>query len=163
MATVSPNAPDWWLRVRPAVFLLGFVGCGQDYSTFRLYEADGDGGTAEGGRGGSAEGGGVAADAGGTSAGGGNGAGGSGGAAGSPPTCDSLYGAAPEYLLCAETATSCRFLRNSSPARTCETVCSTYGGTCIDADNGDPGSCTISGDADCTTSLSSSICVCSRP
>ncbi len=146
-----------------AVFplLLGVFACGHDYSELHLYSGEAqDGGSdapARGGAPGLAGGGGVATDS------GGNSAGGTGGVGGSPPSCDGLYGAAPEYLLCTETTTSCQFLRNSTPARSCDTVCSTYGGTCIDADNGDPGSCAVSGNADCTTSLSSSLCTCSKP
>ena len=147
------------------------VACGNDYAAFRVYagapgfdSGPAPGGAAAQGGGGGATGGvvtGGTRNLGGTA--GVGGAAGSGGSGGTAPSCITLYGAAPDFLLCAETATSCRFLRNSNPARPCDTVCSTYGGTCIDADNGDPGSCAISGAADCSTSLTSSICVCSRP
>ena len=163
MLTRDPTGSTFSPRVVLTIVALavGAVACGNDYTTFRVYAgAPGlDSGPAPGG---AAAQGGVGGATGGTrNVGGTNGA--IGGAGGVAPSCATLYGAAPEFLLCAETATSCRFLRNSSPARTCDTVCSTYGGTCIDADNGDPGSCTVSGAADCSTSFASSICVCSRP
>jgi hypothetical protein len=176
MATRDPSGGRASLRAAlgAAAVAFGAVACGNDYSAFRVYAGAAGlesgpapgGAAAQGGVGGRAATGGSAntGGAGGTGGTGGTATtGGRGGTGGSAPSCATRYGAAPEFLLCAETATSCRFLRNSSPALTCDTVCSTYGGTCIDADNGDPGSCTISGAADCSTSLTSSICVCSRP
>jgi hypothetical protein len=118
----------------------------------------GSGGTlASGGSGGLATGG--------TSASGG--AGGASGAGGGAldsglPTCNTIYGAVPGYLRCDETRTTCRFLQVSAAAESCTTICAAHGGTCSGADNGDPGSCALTGTATCATLFASSICLCSR-
>jgi hypothetical protein len=66
-------------------------------------------------------------------------------------------------LLCGETATTCRFVQVSSVATTCDALCPMYGGACIDADNGDPGTCAVSDPTPtCATALQSSLCVCAK-
>jgi len=85
---------------------------------------------------------------------------------GAPPSCNTLYGAVPEYLLCAETTTECRFSAATAGA-SCETLCGQYGGACLDAD-GNPsssvGDCSVDAPGDdCSSSGNTSeICVCER-
>jgi hypothetical protein len=123
----------------------------------------GTGGTlSSGGSGGTATGGTPASGGGGGGSGAGGGAGG-----GTPdsglPSCNSIYGTVAGYLLCVQTATTCRFLQVAATgAPSCTSVCAAHGGTCSSADNGDPGSCGVTGTATCATLFASSICVCSR-
>jgi len=120
--------------------------------------AGGAGGMQAGGAGGKATGG-----AGGAESGGAPGAGGSSGMGGGPTTCATRYGSLPGYLLCKETAQQCRFVQATSTAQTCTAVCTSRGGTCVQADNGDPGSCTVTNAmVGCDAALASSICVCTR-
>lgn len=82
-----------------------------------------------------------------------------------PPTCDQLYGAAPSYVLCAETPTTCEFNARTDGSN-CNDMCSRYGGICVDAhDNNSVAGeeCQIQGlNDDCTTLRSTEICVCTR-
>lgn len=50
-----------------------------------------------------------------------------------PPSCDSLYGAAPGYMLCEERARECELVSQLDGMRTCGTTCAALGGRCIDA------------------------------
>jgi hypothetical protein len=134
---------------------------GSDGSTNGGSAGQGSGGTESGGasgRGGTSSGG-----AGGMSSGGAGGAQGGGGSGGAPPSaCKTRYGALPGYLSCGETAQQCRFVQATANAQTCTTICSSRGGSCLRADNGDPGSCTITNqDVGCDVALASSICTCS--
>lgn len=85
----------------------------------------------------------------------------------SPPSCDELYGEAPEYILCAEEAATCTFNARTDGG-TCNEMCALYGGTCIRAHDNEstPGTECVAnlpaGD-DCNTPRSTEICVCSRP
>jgi hypothetical protein len=138
------------------------------------------GGSASGGRsggaGGAADGGAGPADSGpadsGGDAEGGSGGSGTGGAPpdaapeASPPLgCDARYGAAREYVLCAEGPTRCTFgvrAENTS----CTTVCQAFGGGCLGAVNNldDTQRCTPAAMPDtCDQTRMITICTCSRP
>jgi hypothetical protein len=83
-----------------------------------------------------------------------------------PPTCNELYGTAPQYILCWETPTTCSF-NVATNGGNCNQLCAEFGSTCVEAyDNvSDPGlECApkaATGDT-CTTNRSTEICVCSR-
>jgi hypothetical protein len=79
------------------------------------------------------------------------------------PTCDELYGAAPGYLLCLESASECQFLVILA-GDSCNALCSSFGGTCLDAFDNAAGTCRIlqpSADT-CDTHRNDEICVCSK-
>jgi hypothetical protein len=79
--------------------------------------------------------------------------------------CDQMYGAAPDYVLCWETDTTCAFNAYTAGGD-CDSMCSALGGTCVDAhDNpNDPGTeCqVIQDDDDCFTNRTTEICECSK-
>jgi len=88
-----------------------------------------------------------------------------------PPkkSCQERYGQAASYLLCQETATTCRFNANikiATAAGTCEALCAQYGGTCLaayDNPDGAGNECTALSTPDtCATQRTTEICVCSR-
>ena len=75
--------------------------------------------------------------------------------------CDSLYGGASMYVFCSEGPSSCTFA--AMTAGTCSTVCSTFGGSCLDADNNDVQPCVVTSTLDtCATIRTTAICTCSR-
>lgn len=80
-----------------------------------------------------------------------------------PPTCNELYGAAPGYLLCMETAFACQFLAVTN-GDDCNTMCSLFGGTCLAAFDNSAGTCeVIEPNTDtCDTNRGDEICECSR-
>jgi hypothetical protein len=81
---------------------------------------------------------------------------------GSGPTCNELYGMAPDYELCLETPDECHFATVTGGGN-CSTLCGTYGGTCIDAFDNSDGCTVIRPDTDtCRTNRQTEICVCSR-
>jgi hypothetical protein len=81
---------------------------------------------------------------------------------GGGPTCDELYGAAPGYLLCLETADECHFNATTGGGN-CNTMCSLFGGTCLDAFDNSEGCEVIRPDMDtCATNRSTEICVCTK-
>src|SRR5262249_3270881 len=85
------------------------------------------------------------------------------GGAGGQPSCASRYGMVPGYFACGETSTTCRFVQAQAMAQTCTAVCASRRGPGSAADNGDPGSCTVTmANVGCSASLASSICTCSR-
>lgn len=88
---------------------------------------------------------------------------GTGGGTDAGAACTAIFGAAPQYKLCGETATTCRFSYTASTRETCQAICSTYGGACVSADNTDPLSCTSVGAVSCTAALTDAACVCSKP
>jgi hypothetical protein len=77
-----------------------------------------------------------------------------------PPSCNSQYGTAGGYLLCAERATECEFNAQLNGG-TCGTLCTAFGGRCIDGysdidcmRNGAP--------IGCDQMHQDDICICSR-
>lgn len=95
-------------------------------------------------------------------AGSGGATGGTGGRGGSG-TCDAVFGSVPGYALCAENATTCRFAYITPAREMCQTLCAAQGGTCVSAENGDPGLCAVIGPAMCTSLFTDAICLCSKP
>lgn len=83
--------------------------------------------------------------------------------AGRRSSCDDLYGSAPGYVYCAETAISCEFSANTNGGD-CNDLCLSLGGICLEAyDNADPVCMRRPefGD-DCFTDRGNEICICSR-
>jgi len=81
-----------------------------------------------------------------------------------PPSCADIYGEAPGYVLCVETAVDCAF-NATTAGGTCADMCATYGGTCLAAyDNENlPGTeCTPIGEDTCATARQTEICICTR-
>jgi len=76
-------------------------------------------------------------------------------------SCDTLYGAAPGYQLCEETAASCK-LNASTSGSNCKVLCASLGGTCLAAFDNDSGCNIISWSDTCETNRSTEICECSR-
>jgi len=85
-----------------------------------------------------------------------------------PPTCDELYGGAPDYIYCRETAMECEFYTALELTRSCTDTCASLGGSCIRQYrnlNGVDEECVRDGvtDRSCDdTGLNDDICVCSR-
>jgi hypothetical protein len=80
------------------------------------------------------------------------------------PACDDTYGMVPEYLLCEETATTCKFNALTNGGN-CLDMCAAYGGTCItafDNENGVGQECIEVIEETCTVLRTSEICVCTR-
>jgi len=81
-----------------------------------------------------------------------------------PASCDELYGAAPDYILCEQADDSCAFnvrLDNDS----CERLCASFGGVCVaafDNPNTSGDECVIQGEDTCLRQRGTEICVCSR-
>jgi hypothetical protein len=141
------------------------------------------GGSSGGGSGGAAGSGGTGGGSGGTGGGPTGGAGGSpsvpdaapdgptDGAAGTDATsspvdsglasCDTLYSGASMYVFCTEGPSSCTFA--AATLGTCTTVCLTFGGTCLDADDNGTEPCVATNTLDtCATARQTAICTCSR-
>ncbi|HVU03513.1 MAG TPA: hypothetical protein VHE30_17260 [Polyangiaceae bacterium] len=131
-------------------------------------DASGTGGQGTGGAGTGGAGTGGAGTGGAGTGGVGTGGSGSGGAntggssQDSGTSCDALYSAAPGYVLCTETATTCRFGANTNGG-SCRTVCSDLGGNCLDQDDNGNDACTATNPTDdCNTTRQNAICVCTR-
>jgi hypothetical protein len=80
-------------------------------------------------------------------------------------SCDAMYGGAAGYHLCEETGDSCRFNVDVMGVSNCTAVCTSFGGTCIDAlDNPGPGmECVVQGDLDCNfIGKGTTLCICSK-
>ena len=83
-----------------------------------------------------------------------------------PPTCDQLYGGAPEYILCDEQPDTCEFNARTDGGD-CNEMCQDFGGTCVMAYDNQTGNgldcirVEATGD-DCTTNRTTEICVCTR-
>lgn len=85
----------------------------------------------------------------------------------SAPSCDSLYGTANQYQLCAQDPSTCTFVVYlTGSVRTCNAVCGAGAGGCThEYRNGDvAGACTVGTDDGCTNSQNNHyrICVCNR-
>ena len=76
------------------------------------------------------------------------------------PSCTSTYGALPMFMLCAETATTCEFFVRTSGS--CDTMCTSRGGTCIEAYNDGVPVCTRMERLPCSMAYLQQICICSR-
>ncbi len=77
--------------------------------------------------------------------------------------CDSVFGAAPDYLLCASDEMSCTF-QVTAGRQSCNVVCAMFGQVCIDAfDNPAMGDlCLVQGNSSCKNDRkNNTICVCS--
>lgn len=86
-----------------------------------------------------------------------------------PPSCDSLYGAGLDYVLCGSTDITCSVAVTlphtaSGMRTTCAAFCTSFGGTCLGADQNDPGTpvCDVSSSDTCTMPRDTNICLCSR-
>jgi hypothetical protein len=76
-------------------------------------------------------------------------------------SCNDRYGAAPDYKLCLETATSCKFFATTNG--TCTTLCGAHQGTCLDASDGNPPwVCVNGGYSNCNDTHVDQICTCTR-
>ena len=95
----------------------------------------------------------------------GTGTGASSSEGGMPASCDDIFGAAPDYVLCMADATSCTFTV-STGGSSCDTVCASFGEACLGAlDNPGLGGdrCLVQGPYDCaSTSKAYTICICTR-
>lgn len=81
---------------------------------------------------------------------------------GAQPSCDELYGAALDYMLCVERLDECEFYARTNGS--CDELCQQLGGHCLMAYEDDTGAtCDIRGLATCDTLLNEQICVCTRP
>ncbi len=91
--------------------------------------------------------------------GGATGTDGSGGIA----TCDEMYGAATDYLLCEEAADSCSFNVTTGMAASCAQVCESFGGMCVAGRLNSKDLCTADADTTCDDAGNNDlICVCTR-
>jgi len=78
------------------------------------------------------------------------------------PTCDDLYGMAPDYILCVETPTECHFNATTGGGN-CNEMCASLMGTCLAAfDNGMACDIIKPNMDDCTTNRTTEICVCDK-
>jgi hypothetical protein len=88
---------------------------------------------------------------------------GPGSTTGTGPTCDELYGMAPDYLLCMETDSECHF-NATTDGSNCNAMCAIFMGTCIGAIDNPGGGC--AGDPaamdTCDTNRFNEICICSK-
>jgi hypothetical protein len=81
---------------------------------------------------------------------------------GGKPSCTTLYGAAPGFMLCMETATTCRFAATTGGGA-CKAMCEGLGGLCIDQDDNGTDLCVATTlTDDCNTTRQTAICVCNR-
>lgn len=76
-------------------------------------------------------------------------------------TCDSIFGGATDYLLCNETSSSCKFNVTLSGGD-CDTLCTSFGKTCIGAFDNNAGSCIELSADTCSTTRQDEICVCEK-
>ncbi|MGH1345716.1 MAG: hypothetical protein ACRBN8_29395 [Nannocystales bacterium] len=81
---------------------------------------------------------------------------------GSMASCDEMYGAATDYMLCDEEVDSCRF-GVTVTMTPCNSICEAFGGTCQGAQLNEKPVCTSTGDITCDDMTSNTvICICSR-
>lgn len=87
-----------------------------------------------------------------------------GSSGGMPASCDDVFGAATDYLLCEETETTCSF--NVTLAMvSCDALCMMYGSTCVEAFTNTASDCaSIDVATTCDDATANdSICVCAKP
>ncbi|HEY8146091.1 MAG TPA: hypothetical protein VIG06_25595 [Kofleriaceae bacterium] len=79
-------------------------------------------------------------------------------------TCDEQFGAALQYTLCAEEATTCEFFVQSEVAATCMDICPIYDAECVNSFDSDGAGmeCTRLTEDACLVTHQSQICICSR-
>lgn len=78
-------------------------------------------------------------------------------------TCDEQYGAATDYMLCEELPDSCAFSVTIGMAESCNDVCTSFGGECIEVQLNDVDLCVSTGAGTCDQmDINDLICVCSR-
>jgi len=78
-------------------------------------------------------------------------------------SCDARYSGVPGYLACAESVDTCEFYQSSGTS--CEDVCTSYGGSCIEVFSSAAGgdlSCERQVVRSCTRALEDLICICTR-
>ena len=86
-----------------------------------------------------------------------------GGDGGPLATCDEQFGAALEYMLCAEEPTSCEFFVRTEVGTACMDICPVYGAECVNSFDATMGTeCTRETEDACTVVHQSQICICSR-
>ena len=89
--------------------------------------------------------------------------GGSSSGSGGAGMCDAMYGGATDYMLCEETADTCRFNVTTAMTSSCTMVCESFGGTCVGAQLNDTDPCLSTGDSTCDdATLTDLMCICSR-
>ncbi len=78
------------------------------------------------------------------------------------PSCDDLYGLAPDYFLCLETDDECHFNATTGGSN-CTAMCEMFLGTCLAAFDNSTNCNIIRPNMDhCGTNRSNEICVCSK-
>ncbi|HLU66563.1 MAG TPA: hypothetical protein VKZ63_09825 [Kofleriaceae bacterium] len=78
-------------------------------------------------------------------------------------TCDEQFGAALDYVLCAEAPTTCAFYNRAEMGTTCNDICAAHGAECVSTHDATAGAeCTHETEEDCTVLHQSQICVCTR-
>ncbi len=78
-----------------------------------------------------------------------------------PPSCTERYGQAPGFMLCEETAHSCRFYCTGG-GTSCNTICGMGQGVCISAHDNAQDSCTPKVPGSCYYPYQDAICTCAR-
>ena len=73
-------------------------------------------------------------------------------------TCDVKYGSVSGFKKCSETATQCTFYFNGGG--TCDNICQSHGGTCLEAQGDKNNSCTPDSNLKCNDSMSDGLCTC---
>ena len=78
-------------------------------------------------------------------------------------SCENLFGAAPEFMLCEETAQTCSFNVRLDQS-TCHQLCRRLGSTCVGALDNNASNCeAVSNSTDtCLTQRQTEICICER-
>lgn len=77
--------------------------------------------------------------------------------------CDDLFGTAPSYMLCEETADGCSF-NVMLEMTSCDALCMSFGSTCIEAFTNPETGCTTDGALPCDDATTNeSVCRCAKP
>lgn len=80
-----------------------------------------------------------------------------------PGECDDLFGMAPDYILCMETADACRF-NATTGGGSCDDICGMFGSTCNTAFNNSASDCaSIMDEVACAEVAQDNICECAKP
>ena len=83
-------------------------------------------------------------------------------------TCTQIYGGADRFRLCKELAAQCQFFVNTySSSHTCQSICTSFGGKCLDGYDAagyssSADQCTFSTKRGCADSYYFHICICTR-
>ena len=73
--------------------------------------------------------------------------------------CTAKYGSLGQFDLCSSTETSCTFYVDTNTNTTCNAVCASLGGTCIDSADGDCAN--MNNPEQCVESHGDQVCICS--